>query len=134
MRNPLERLKYLPWLELFQAAALTTLIVTTLDIVLFQIIGALLFSSAPLLIAPLFQVLIFAAAAGIGALAVFILERVFPQVFINAGTLWALAVCLAVLLFVKSNLQIPTFLAGISYLQFIGIILGISLKGRRYWR
>ena len=133
MRDPLQRLKYLPWLELFQVAALTTLIVTVLDLVLIQIIAAEFFRPS-FFFGPLAVLLPFVAAIGIGALAVFLMERFFRQIYINAGILWALVFCLAVLLFIKPYLQIPAFLARISYPQFIGILLGASLKGRRYWR
>ena len=127
MRDPLQRLKYLPWLELFQVAALTTLIVTVLDIILIEIILTLLSRW-------LISLSIFAAAIGIGALAVYLMERFFRQIYINTAILWALIFCLALLLWIKSYLPIRVFLTGMGYPQLIGIILGVSLKGRRYWR
>ena len=133
MRDPLQRLKYLPWLELFQVAALTTLLVTVLDLVLIQILVTA-FPQPSVFFGPLGILLLFVSAIGIGALAVYLTERFFRQVHINAGILWALAFCLTLLLFIKTYLQIPTFLTGISYPQFIGVILGVSFKGRRYWR
>ena len=134
MRDPLQRLKYLPWLELFQAAALTTLIVTVLDIVLIQILLILPPQPSTFFATILASLSIFAAAIGIGALAVYVMERFFRQIYINAAILWALVFCLALLLLIKSYLRIPILLTGISYLQFIGMILGASLQGRRYWR
>ena len=134
MRNPLQQLKYLPWLELFQVAALTTLIVTALDIVLIQIILTLLSQTSSVFIGTLISLSIFASAMGIGALAVALMERFFQQIYINTAILWALVFCLALLLLIKSYLQIPVLLTGMGYPQLIGIILGVSIKGRRYWR
>lgn len=134
MRDPLQRLKYLPWLELFQAALLTTLIVTALDIVLFQTIVTLLRSRPSSLLGILILLSIFASAMGTGVLSVYLMERFFRQAYINAATLWALAFCLLLLLFIKTYLPIPVFLIDFGYIQFIGVILGVSLKGRRYWR
>lgn len=133
MRDPLQRLKYLPWLELFQVATLTILIVTLLDIVLIQIIVTLL-SRPSSFFGTLTGLVIFASAIGIGSLAVYLMERFFQQIHINTATLWALVFCLSVLLFLKSYLRIPVFLAGFSYPQFIGVILGVFWRGRRYWR
>ena len=133
MRDPLQRLKYLPWLELVLTAALTTLVVTALDIVLSQII-LIVVSRPSAFFGTLTGLSIFASAVGIGALAVYIMERFFRQVYINAATLWALTFCLLALLFIKTRLPLPIFLTGFGYTQFIGIILGASWKGRRYWR
>jgi hypothetical protein len=42
--------------------------------------------------------------------------------------------CLAVVLYVKSLLPIPDFLVGISYIQFVGLLLGLFSQGRTHWR
>jgi hypothetical protein len=74
-----------------------------------------------------------AAAVGVGALAVYLLKRFYPQVLINTASLWALIPCLLLFLFIKSLLPIPG-LVNLTYPQLLGIIVGVFWKGRPYWR
>lgn len=75
-----------------------------------------------------------AISVGIGALAVFLLETVEKQVFINSGVLWALILCLIIGLIIRSYVPIPALLTDVDQMQLIGIILGVFWKGKRYWR
>jgi hypothetical protein len=139
MRDPLWRLKTLPWIPLIQNALLTVLLATVLDIaLLFLLAGLFRFwpdGSLLVLQGGIVQLLLqFMVAGGIGALAVVLLERVFRGVIPNTAVLWALIGCLALTLYLKSFLPIPTLLVGFSYVQFVGLILGLFSRGRRYWR
>ncbi len=138
MHNPWRRLQSLPWLQLIQSALLTIAIATLLDI------GALVLlawlyriwpqGSLWVLQGGIRQVLLqLLAAGGIGALAVVVTERLFRAVWLDAGTLWALLGCLALGLFGKTLLPVPPFLVDLSYLQLIGIMVGLFSQGRRYW-
>jgi len=76
-----------------------------------------------------------AAAIGLGALAVYLLERQCTQVSINSSNLWALVPCLLLTLWLKSLLPLDSFgLLSLSESVLIGIIVGIFWKGRPYWR
>lgn len=137
MRNPLWRLKTLPWGTLLLAAALTVAIATVADIIFSLGFIWLLRSLGPQLM-PFFQLLMVAlpvaAGFGIGALALRVMEQVFRQIFLNTGVLWALVACLAVVLFIKSWLPIPALLVTVGSSQVVGAMLGIFVVGKRYWR
>lgn len=136
MRDPLYRLKLLPWRSLFLAAGLTALLVLSLEFVI--VLAAMQLS----VVAGLFRILfspslniltILAAAIGIGALAVFILERGnCPSM--NASTLWALVLCLAIVFALRSLLPIPAVLLQFGYVQLVGLVLGVFFKGRPHWQ
>lgn len=139
MRNPLQRLKYLPWTQLSLTAFATALLAFVFETVLgiglkysplVQTVLTILF--AP----PLGLLTIFAIALGVGAVAVYWLERVYPQVVINTAVLWALVLCVIVAIFLKSLLPLPTAINLITPSQFVivGILVGVFWKGRRYWR
>ena len=83
---------------------------------------------------PLNIVVGLAAAVGLGALAVVFLEILYPQMLISTGVLWALLLCLFLMLVVRSLLPLPTLLLDPSYSMLIGAMLGIFLKGKPYWR
>ncbi|NET37304.1 MAG: peptide chain release factor 1 [Cyanothece sp. SIO1E1] len=137
MNNPLQRLKFLPWIPLLQVAALTALLATALDFLLISAanqLEAIARTLSLLLSPPLGLFVVFLVAVGVGALAVYLLERVYPQLSPNTAVLWALVPCLALILFIRSFIPIPAFLVSISYPQLIGMILGIFWKGRGYWR
>lgn len=145
MRNPLWRLKTLPWLVLLQNAALTVVIATVLDILLVVALSSLPLNGAGRALIPLLNllavVLPILAGIGMGALAVLLMERFFRQVFLDTGILWALAPCLALMLILKelifrvpALLQVPALAVALSYPTFVGIVLGIFVKGKRYWR
>ncbi len=137
MRDSLRRLKFLPWRSLLQVSALTTLIVAVLEFLL-----ALGYTQTPvirqalsILYAPPLGILTtFATAIGVGALAVYLLERLYRQVIINTASLWTLVLCLAVFLFLKSLLPILPVLVDLSEIQLLGIVLGVFWKSRPYWR
>jgi hypothetical protein len=137
MRNPLQRLKYLPWLPLSLTALATAVITYLLELML-----ALSYQYLPgaqgvlaLLFSPILSVIVFfAIALGIGALAVFWLESVYPRLAINTGILWALALCVMVAFFLKSLLPLPVNLVTPGQFLLIGIVVGIFWKGKRYWR
>jgi hypothetical protein len=143
MRDPLWRVKSLPWITLIQDALLTVLVATVLDVVLIAFL-TVLFSMWPAgsgltqqilwgggIAALLVSVV---AAGGLGVLAVVLMERVFRSVRLDGATLWGLVGCLALVLWLKSLLPIPSFLVGISYIQFVGMMLGLFSQGRSHWR
>jgi uncharacterized membrane protein len=137
MTDPLRRLKYLPWRSLLQVSGLTILIVIILVLMLAMGYTQSLSLQRTLSILhqpPLDIVMVLAAAMGVGALAVYFLERFHRQVFINSATLWALVPCLALVLFLKSLLPVPELLVQLDYLPLMGIIVGIFWKGRPYWQ
>jgi hypothetical protein len=139
MRGPLQRLATLPWLTLWQNALLTVVIAIALDILLllasYNLWLAIPGSGRFLSSGGLFRLLLsLLAAAGIGALAVMLMERFFSHTRLDSGTLWALVGCLALLLYGYSLLPLPRLLVGFSYPQFVGLLLGLFSKGRRHWR
>ncbi|MGK7905401.1 MAG: peptide chain release factor 1 [Hormoscilla sp.] len=134
----LDRLKRLPWGSLLQVAALTTVIITVGEVILvwaFQksfIVRNLL---NLLLDGPLGVLMPVAAAIGLGALAVYLLEQQFVRISINTSNLWALVPCLLLTLWIESLLSLPSLgLLSLSEPILIGIIVGIFWKGRPYWR
>ena len=136
MTDPLRRLKFLPWRSLIQVSALTTLIVVVLEFLL--ALGytqtSVIRSTLSILYAPpLGLLMIIASAVGVGALAVYLLERLYRQMVINTASLWALVLCLVVFLLLKS-LLLTSVLVNLSQIQLVGIILGVFWKGRPYWR
>ncbi|MBD1916529.1 MULTISPECIES: peptide chain release factor 1 [Cyanophyceae] len=137
MRNPFWRLKSLPWAILLQVALAAVAIATIADLLLAQGLALLLGNVGSGLL-PLMQLLFMAlpiaAGFGIGALGLTILERRFGQVHIDTGVLWALVPCIALVLFVKGFLPIPTALVAMSYPLLVGVLLGIFVVGKRHWR
>ena len=134
MRSPLERLKRLPWMTLFLDALLTALIAAALE---FAIVFTAQSSASAtavimrLLTPPLGLITTIAIGFGVGALAVYLLEKAFPQVRIDAGVLWALVLCLIIAIFIKSQvLPLPL----VSSDQWIWMLIGIFTKGRPHWR
>jgi hypothetical protein len=136
MTDPLRRLQYLPWRSLLQVSGLTFILVTLVEffVSLGTLHSPLIRNTLSLLLAPPLGIVIFmAAAVGVGALAVYLLERFYAQVFINSASLWALVPCLLLFLLVKSLLPISG-LVNLTYPQLLGIIVGVFWKGRPYWR
>ncbi len=143
MSNPLRQLKYLPWTSLFIVTGITFAIAITLELLLgliysqldegtqFTIVRIL----AATLYSPIFSLFtIGAIGVGIGALSVFLLETIKKLIFINAGVLWSLILCLIIGLIIRSYIPIPALLTDVNQIQLIGIILGVFWKGKRYWR
>lgn len=137
MTDPLRRLKFLPWRSLLQVSALTTILVVVLEflVTLGYTQSAVIRRTLSFLYAgPLGLLMTIATAIGVGALAVYLLERFYQQVIINTASLWALVLCLALFLFLKSLVPLMPILVNFEQIQLIGIILGIFWKGRPYWR
>lgn len=137
MTAPMRSLKFLPWRSLLQVSALTTVIVVILEFILglgykqSDLIRRFLFL---LWARPLGLLTTIAVGVGVGALAVYLLELFFKQVFINSASLWALVLCLVVLLILKSLLPVSHFLVRLDEARFLGIVIGVFWKGRPYWR
>jgi len=136
MSNPLQRLKFLPWLPLFQVAALATGLTFVVEILLIEgtQIPAVNQSLAILLQPPLALFVLLGAAVGLGALATFILEHFFQKVAISTPVLWALILCVMVMLWARSLLQFPILFLAPDYTTLMGILLGVFWKGQAYWR
>ena len=137
MADPLRSLKYIPWRLLFQVSAITTLIVAAIEFLLVvgitqsAVIRSVIFT---LYEPPLGVLVTFMMAGCVGALAVYLLERFYPQLRISAGILWALVLCLTVVLALKTFLPLEPILISLNEVKFIAIILGIFWKGKPYWR
>lgn len=137
MRDPLRSLKFLPWRSLLQVSLLVAVIVIILDFLLtLGYIQSDIFQRLLMLVyaPPLGIVISLAIAVGIGALGVYLLERFYRLVSINTGSLWALVLCLAVVLFLKTLLPLPAVVFNLNQASLIGIIIGVFWKGRPYWR
>ena len=138
MNDPLRRLKFLPWIPLLQISLITVLIAIAFDVLLNRTaiaVPVILNLLSKLLSSPIGVLIGLAVPVGIGALAVAILERWFRQVMITNATLWALVPCVALWLFLKSLVPIPTALVpDISIVSLVGVVLGVFWKGRPYWR
>ncbi|MBD1870785.1 peptide chain release factor 1 [Oculatella sp. FACHB-28] len=136
MSNPLRRLKFLPWLPLFQVAALATGLAFVVEILL---IAGTQFSPIAETLEILFQpplalFVLLAAAVGLGALATLILERFHQRVVINTSVLWALILCVMVMLMARSLLQLPVLFLAPDYMTLMGVLLGVFWQGKAYWR
>lgn len=131
----MHRMKYLPWRSLFSVSAIATLLIIIIEFTIgvayshpaFQRTLNLLFSPPLGLLIPL------AASVGLGAMAVYFIERFYPKLSINNGILWSLILCLIVLVFFKS-LVFPAILIDADMIQLVGIVVGVFWKGRPYWR
>lgn len=137
MSNPLRQLKFLPWLSLFQVAALAVFLAFVTDVLLavaYFRIAALQSMLDAALAPPMGMLVALAIAAVVGALAVYLLERLQPNILINAGMLWALVLCVMVVLVIKSLLPLPAFLVGADDTALMGVVVGIFWKGHAYWR
>ena len=90
MANPLKRLKFLPWRSLFLLSGLVTLIVIGLDLLI--LLG---YNYSPpfrkalsILYGPTLGIVVdWAVVVGVGALAVYLLKKVFPNVIITSAVL-----------------------------------------------
>jgi len=137
MNDPLRSFKAQPWKQLFIIAFITIIFVSSIDSILMLFIA----NSASfqktlyaILSPPAGMLLPLAIAGGIGVLAVYICERFQPQLFLNAGSLWALVLCLIIALGVTGLLPLPSFLVDFSYPAVLGMMVGVFWKGRNYWR
>jgi len=137
MDRLIRQLKSLPWRWLLQSAGVVTAIVAAIELLLvpgltyFPLLRrALSFLYSP----PLGMLTPALIAIGVGAMAVYLLELWNQRFLINAGSLWALMGCLLLALWVKSLLPIPPILISLSRFSSIGILIGVSWKGRPYFR
>ncbi len=134
----MQRLRYLPWRSLFLTAAVTIFC----TIVLSYAVGLSTMTSAiarqvlaTLYTPPWRTITDFAVSTGVGAIAVYFLETLFPRTAINTNVLWTLILCLMVVLIIKSFLPFPEGLIAPSQISLLGIVLGVFLLGgKRYWR
>ncbi|MBD2020687.1 peptide chain release factor 1 [Leptolyngbya sp. FACHB-36] len=136
MRNPLSRLKYLPWRSLFLAGGLSVLLLAVPIDVLLSLVVQLRDSATAqlvmtLLTSPLGIIITFAIPVGLGALAVLLLERL-DRSSISTGSLWGLVLCLLIARLLETALFYGAI--QISELELVGIVLGVFWKGRPYWR
>lgn len=136
MSDPVRTLKHLPWRSLLQVSGFTIVIAIVVEV--FLSIGYIRSAAIRSLLSELYAppsgiLLLFGAAVGVGALAVYLLERLHRQVFVNATILWALVPCLALVVFLKSLLPVPA-LVSLNSLQLLGVVVGVFWKGRPYWR
>lgn len=133
----MRQLKYLPWIPLVQVALLASVIGFAIDFLLIPAAenSPFLRQVLRLLLGPYLAVFVWVAAAvGVGALAVYFLEKLHPQLLLNASVLWALVLCLLIGMGVRSLLPWPGVLTPPSYTYLVGVVLGVFLKGRPYWR
>ncbi|MDX2216810.1 MAG: hypothetical protein SFY66_26325 [Oculatellaceae cyanobacterium bins.114] len=137
MQNPVQRLKLIPWRDLLHVAGLALLLATFLDTVLayLHLKNALVGDIFDLLLTPPLAVIMFVAVfAGVGALAVFLMERCFRQLIINTANLWALVLCLIIVIAIKAVLPIPSLLLQADQASLMGLIVGVFLTSWKYWR
>jgi hypothetical protein len=131
-------LKFIPWRSLLEVSALTNLAVILVELLLslgYEQSDNLREALSSLYAPPLGTITIVAIGIGVGALAVYFLERLYRgRVVINTSTLWALAPCLGLLILVKSLLPIPFSLIDFNEIQGISALVGIFWRGRPYWR
>lgn len=135
MNDPLAKIKSQPWKPLSLVALATVTIVTVIDyflLFLFSNFAPIQQSLSFIASSPLGILLPLAIAAGIGAFSVYICDRFRTQIFLNAGSLWALVLCLIIALALTG--LFPSFLVRFSYPALLGIMVGVFWKGRRYWR
>ncbi|MGG6297848.1 hypothetical protein ACQ4M4_25935 [Leptolyngbya sp. AN02str] len=134
--NPLDRLKRLPWLPLLQIAGLAVLATGILEIGLWVAIAAspVVRQAIQLLFAPpLGMLMVVAIGAGLGAIAVLLLERVRRDIYITVGVLWALVGCILVMLLIRQLFPVVA-LPLTDSASLMGVILGVFFTARRYWR
>jgi hypothetical protein len=90
-----------------------------------------------LLSPPLGLVVTLAIGVGVGALGLYLLEIVYPNLRIDTGVMWALVLCLIIAVALKVAIlaaTIPVNLVSPNQTQMIGVVLGVFLKGKPYWR
>ncbi|NEP04357.1 MULTISPECIES: peptide chain release factor 1 [Okeania] len=138
MNNIWQRLKSLPWQELFLVSFIAILAVVATEVLLilsFTYFVVILKPLSMLFSSPIFGVLIpVGAAVGMGALAVYLLEFWQKQWLLNNSSLWALVLCLFIGLLFKSLFPLPAVLVSASRTSLISLAIGVFWKGRPYWR
>lgn len=131
-----QRFQRIPWRELFTVAIASNLALIALELLL----SLSVIYSPPiraflqiLLGSPLGVLLPVGIAIAMGSLAVYIMEKWRQQYLLNRGNLWALVLCLLLILIVKLFIQVPLVLVDLSQITLMGIIIGVFWKGRPYW-
>ena len=135
-RNPLQTLRYLPWLPLLTVAALTLVATFVLEILLGLAITVSPLANQALNLLftpPLGMLMVVVIGLGVGAIAVWILETLRQDIVINAGILWALIACLMLLVVLRQLIPGAALVAP-NQPTLIGVVLGVFFRGRRYWR
>jgi hypothetical protein len=134
MGNFWQRLRQLPWRSLVIAAGLAIVVLAVFEVLL--VAASQSSAIAPLLgllfRPPLGLITLVAIAMGVGALAVVALERL-DRFAINTGSLWALVLCLASVLLLKTLLPAPSLLS-FGQFEIVGMMVGVFWRGRPYWR
>jgi len=135
--DPRRSFRAQPWRPLFQVACLSTSVAIVGDALLLAASARMALLERGLRLAlegPLGPLLPIAAAMGVGALGVAIGERWrWPRIALNAGSLWALVLCLILGLLAKT-LLFPSVLVQLSSLTAAGLMAGVFSYGRPYWR
>ncbi|MBD2035143.1 peptide chain release factor 1 [Leptolyngbya sp. FACHB-321] len=138
MRKPLDRLKLLPWRSLFQAALMAVvLLALPVDVLLllasrYAAQSPALESLLSLLLSPLLSLIIsLGLPIGLGALAVYVLERI-DRSSISTGSLWGLVLCVFLLLLLEKGIILGA--PGFSMTVLALIAVGVFWKGRSHWR
>ncbi|HEY9626900.1 MAG TPA: peptide chain release factor 1 [Coleofasciculaceae cyanobacterium] len=140
MGNPLQRLSRLPWTSLAITAVLTSIWIFVMEFFLgFGIARSSLVQDTLVLLLspPLGLIVTLAIGVGAGMLGLYLLEIVYPSLRIDTGVMWALVLCLIVAIALKATLlseAIPLTLVSPNQTQLIGVVLGVFLKGKPYWR
>ena len=137
MLDPLRRLKYLPWRSLALLTVVTLAIVAVIEVAIglsYAQIGVVRAVLNILFGSPWGVLTLLLVGAGIGVLAVFLLETKWQHLSINGGVLWALVLCLILGSVVRSLIPLPTILVSPGQTQFMGFIVGVFWRGRPYWR
>jgi hypothetical protein len=138
MRRPFARLKFLPWRSLFQAA-FVAVVLLALPVDLLLLLASRYASQSPalesllsLLLSPLFSLVIsLGLPIGLGALAVYVLERI-DRSSISTESLWGLVLCVVLLLLLEKWLILGA--PGFSLTALALIAVGVFWKGRSHWR
>ncbi|MDR9404676.1 MAG: peptide chain release factor 1 [Halothece sp. Uz-M2-17] len=137
MNDPLRRLKSQPWKPLFLVALGTIALAKGIDYLLVFLMVSIpnLQQNLNLILSPPLGILVpLATGVGVGVLGVYICDRFQSQIFLNAGSLWALVACLGIIFALAGLIPLPSFFARLSYPTFLGMMVGVFWKGRYYWR
>jgi len=124
-------------MELLWIAALAVVIVFVGEVVLLQSAQriALVRDILTLLLAPpLGLLVIIGMGVCAGMLGVWLLENIRKDILINSGVLWALVGCLVLQFFVRQTLTFLPALIQLNQSTLVGIVLGVFVQGKRYWR
>ncbi len=114
---------------------MTLLLAAALDILLFLGVANLQFVEQSLrLLLSLGLLVAVVVGVGIGALGAYLCARWQTQVYLNQASLWALVLCLAACLLVKTVLPLPQILVSASLPAILGMAIGVFWQARSRWR